>query len=196
MINTYHKNPRQITQKQFKQLSLSLEQLGDLSGNVHNIPSNEWIGGNQRSRVFGDDYDLELTHEFDEPDVQGTVALGFILWNGKRYAYRAVTWDEATCERTNITANKAGGSWDFDILGNQFEQADLLDWGFEDFEVGIGGDVDLDQFFETNTTEPPSNDYSSTITLEYSQEDYDMVVAAFGELDGTKEQNVWKFLGL
>jgi len=31
----------------------------------------------------------------------------------------------------------AAGEWDFDVLANEFDVADLLDWGFEAFELGI-----------------------------------------------------------
>lgn len=116
----YHKNPRQITRKQYGDLEEWLAQLGDLSGIVHNLPTDELIGGNQRARVFDiNQCEVVLEHENEEPDEQGTVALGYIIWQGHRYAYRQVAWDERTCEQANIVANKAGGSWDWDVLANQ-----------------------------------------------------------------------------
>jgi len=136
----YHKNPRQITGKQFEQLRVSLAELGDLSGIVHNIPTDEIIGGNQRVRVFDlatRENDIVVTQEYDAPTKAGTVALGYIEWNGERYSYRAVVWDAKTCEQANIQANKLGGTWDFDILANEFDDGDLLEWGFEAFELGI-----------------------------------------------------------
>jgi hypothetical protein len=51
----YHKNPRQITKKQFADLQDSLKRLGDLSGIVHDLTSDEVIGGNQRMDVFDQD---------------------------------------------------------------------------------------------------------------------------------------------
>ena len=44
----YHKNPRTITKKQFADLQDSLRKFGDLSGIVHNLNTDEIIGGNQR----------------------------------------------------------------------------------------------------------------------------------------------------
>jgi DNA modification methylase len=48
-----------------------------------------------------------------------------------------VRWDERQAEKANIVANKAGGGWDFDTLANEFDTTDLLEWGFEPFELGI-----------------------------------------------------------
>ena len=137
-LKLYHKNPRQITDKQFKDLDGSLLRLGDLGGIVHDLNSDEIIGGNQRSRVFDiNKCAVEIVQQFDAPDEQGTVALGFVVWKGKRYAYRQVRWDAKQCEEANIRANKAGGGWDFDTLANEFELDELLEWGFDKKELDI-----------------------------------------------------------
>lgn len=137
-MKQYHKNPRQIKKKEYSQLEEWLRELGDLSGIVHDLNSDEIIGGNQRSRVFNiDKCQIEITQKLEKPDDQGTVALGFVVWEGKRYAYRQVRWNEKQCEKANIVANKAGGSWDFDILANEFELDELLEWGFSEKELGM-----------------------------------------------------------
>ena len=113
-MKQYHKNPRQITAKQFTDLEKWLRELGDLSGIVHNLNTDEIIGGNQRGRIFDiNACQIELGEGPHEPDEQGTVAVGFIVWEGNRYAYRQVRWAEKQCEQANIVANKAGGSFDF-----------------------------------------------------------------------------------
>jgi hypothetical protein len=140
MPRQYHKNPRQITKKQDADLESSLLRLGDISGIVHNLETDEVIGGNQRGRLFdffGGNCETVLTEQYDTPDEQGTVALGYAIWQGKKYSYRQVRWDEKTAEEANIRANKAGGTWDFDILADNFELDDLLEWGFEPFELGL-----------------------------------------------------------
>jgi hypothetical protein len=147
-IEFYHKNPRQITVQQFENLERWLEELGDLSGVVHDLNSNQIIGGNQRGRVFEiNECEIVLTEENDEPDEQGTVAIGYIVWKGYRYTYRQVRWIEHQCEMANIVANRAGGEWDHDILANEFELNDLLKWGF------IEHDLDLDLWLP----EPPED---------------------------------------
>ena len=139
----YHKNPRQITDKQHADLRRTLSKLGDLGGIVHNLPTDEIIGGNQRGRVFDiNDCEIVMVAEADEPDAQGTVGIGYVIWRGNRYAYRQVKWDEKTCEEANVVANKAGGDFDFDILANQFEKDDLLEWGFDESELQLDWGTD------------------------------------------------------
>ena len=138
MPRQYHKNPRQITTKQMTMLAHDLAELGDLSGIVHDLNTDELIGGNQRSKIFRlDECEIQLSEQYDAPDEQGTVALGYVIWQGKKYTYRQVRWDTKTAEKANIVANKAGGTWDFDILGNEWEIDELLEWGFEPFELGL-----------------------------------------------------------
>ncbi len=126
-----------MTQKQNADLRRWTREFGDLSGIVYDLNSQEIISGNQRGRVWDiANCEIVYTSQAEEPDEQGTVGIGYVIWEGSHYNYREVRWTPEQCEQANIIANRAGGSWDFDILGNQFEQADLLDWGFEPFEFG------------------------------------------------------------
>jgi hypothetical protein len=137
-LKHYHKNPRQITKKEFADLRDSLRKFGDLSGIVHNLNTDEIISGNQRIEVFDlSQLQIEITERLPAPDEQGTVATGWVVWEGKRYTYRAVMWDEKQSEEANIRANKAGGSWNFDVLANNFNVPDLLEWGFSEIDLGI-----------------------------------------------------------
>lgn len=164
MARQYHKNPRQISRKQYEALEQRLAELGDLSGIVHDLNSDEIIGGNQRSRVFDiNACDVELVQVLDTPDEQGTVAHGFVLWEGYKYAYRQVRWTERQCEQANVVANKAGGDWDFDILANEFNGDDLLAWGFERGELGMG-DEGLPDFRPVDMDEQPKLDQKSPMT--------------------------------
>ena len=148
-MDTYAKNPRQLTHAQASQLRDSLDDFGDLSGIVHDLNSDQIIGGNQRGRVMNVNHcEIEITHRGDEPDEQGTVAHGFIVWKGKRYAYRQVRWTARQCEQANIQANKLGGDWDFDVLANDFDTTDLLEWGFSERELGMGEDGEAPDFKE------------------------------------------------
>jgi len=52
-VKHYHKNPRQITDKQLADLDEWLEELGDLFGIVHDLNTDEVISGNQRARMMG-----------------------------------------------------------------------------------------------------------------------------------------------
>lgn len=148
-MKRYTKNPRIITEKSFHALSDSLDDLGDLSGVVHDLNSDQVIGGNQRSRVFDiNKCQITIAERYDPPDRQGTVAHGFVIWKGAKYAYRQVRWTAEQCEEANIKANKLGGEWDFDTLANEFEIDDLLDWGFDEDEL-VGVDFTHEELRET-----------------------------------------------
>lgn len=156
-MRLYTNNPRQISRKEFEQLKRDLADLGDLGGLVHDLNTDQVISGNQRSRVF----DLSklqpvITQSFDPPTPQGTVALGYVEWQGERFSYRAVRWDDATARRANIRANMAGGSWDWGILANAWEPAELQEWGFDsDMLQGWKGDIAaLGNLLESEAPEP------------------------------------------
>jgi site-specific DNA-methyltransferase (adenine-specific) len=141
ILKKYHKNPRTLTEKQFNLLQRDLKELGDISGIIHDIDTDEIIGGNQRSEVFDiNNCEIEIAKEYKRPTKTGTIAEGFIIWEGEKYSYRKVKWTEKQCEKANIVANKAGGNWDFDVLANDFEVDDLLDWGFDESELVGGSD--------------------------------------------------------
>ena len=145
-MKTYHKNPRTITKQQYGNLEAWLDELGDLSGIVHDLNSDEIPAGNQRSRVFGiirDQGNIVITEALDEPTRQGTVARGYIEWHGERYSYRQVRWTPRQCEKANIIANKAGGEFEWETLANEFEFDDLIEWGFDE-ETLLGGGFSFD----------------------------------------------------
>lgn len=134
MLNAkpYHRNPRQIKKGRFDRLNDTLTRLGDLGGIVHNVRTDEIIGGNQRTAVFGQASEVQIIEKYDTPDEQGTVAHGFVVWQGKKYSYRQVYWNEETAAEANIAANIGAGEWDWAILANEWQPAELLEWGFDE----------------------------------------------------------------
>jgi hypothetical protein len=132
-MKQYHKNPRKISPERLDQLKEYMEELGDLSGIVHDLNSDEVISGNQRSKVIDvTKCKIELAQKFQEPDAQGTIAWGFVIWKGKKYNYRQVRWTAEQCEKANIIANKAGGSWDYEQMFKEFSAPILESLGFDD----------------------------------------------------------------
>ncbi|MBT3714192.1 MAG: DNA modification methylase [Anaerolineae bacterium] len=142
----YHKNPRKITKSQAQALKRDLRVYGDLSGIIHNVRTDELIGGNQRSEaiegIISGILHPVIVKEYDEPTEAGTLAVGFYDWHGEQYSYRRVDWDDKTAELANLIANKAGGFWDWDILANDFDVEILFDAGFTEDEL-LGNDFDL-----------------------------------------------------
>ena len=114
-LTDYYKNPRQLTEKQFNQLKKSLDKFGMIDKPIVNADSrNTIIGGHQRLNVLRADKIDSVEcwvpdHELDEKEV----------------------------EELNIRLNKNTGEWDFNVLANEFELPDLVEWGFEPFELGV-----------------------------------------------------------
>ena len=72
-----------------------------------------------------------------------------------------------------IKDNVGFGEWDWDILANEFDNSQLNEWGLDVWETK---DIDLDEFFIDDTTDKVE---TNKIILEYNNEDYDIVIAAF-----------------
>ena len=112
----WERNPRQINKRQAERLVESFDQFGQVE-TIAVGPHNEVLNGHQRLNVlkekYGDDYEVEV-----------------------RVASRALTEKER--EKLTIFLHKgAAGDWDFDVLANEFELDDLLDWGFEEKELEL-----------------------------------------------------------
>lgn len=115
----WERNPRQITDKQAKRLEESFEQFGQVEI-IAIGPENQIYNGHQRLKVLSQKYGADY-----EVDV--------------RVASRALTEKER--EKLTIFLHKgAAGDWDFDTLANEFELPDLVEWGFEPFELGINNE--------------------------------------------------------
>ena len=108
-------NPRELTKDQYKQLKDSLQRFGIVDPIIINSNperKNIVIGGHQRIKVAAD---LDM---FEIPCVE------FDLTQEKE-------------KELNVRLNKNTGQWDYDILANEFELEDLIDWGFNSDELAI-----------------------------------------------------------
>jgi len=119
-LTDYYKNPRSLSDKEFKQLKTSLDKFGMIDKPIVNADSaNTIIGGHQRKHVL---------------EASGVKEIE--CWIPDREL------SDKEVEELNIRLNKNTGSWDFDVLANEFELDDLLDWGFDK------GELDLDLWAE------------------------------------------------
>lgn len=89
----------------------------------------------------------------------------------------------------NHTA-KVNIDFDFEVLESEIEADALEEWGIENFNHS---NIDLDKFFEENNEQ---KEQKNKIILEYTGEDYNLVIDAFSKYSGSKEQIVFKLLGL
>jgi len=121
----WERNPRQIKEKQAKRLQESFEQFGQPDVIVIG-PNNELYNGHQRLAVWMQEFgDIEV-------DV--------------RVSNRPLTEKER--EKMVVFLHKgATGEWDFDVLGNEFDPDELLEWGFSNWELQYSG-MDYPEFQE------------------------------------------------
>lgn len=135
------RNPRTIEPAALASLRASLLEFGDLSGFVLNRRSGKLVGAHQRNTAFADIEDKQVVIEHEhEADAQGTVANGYVMVQGNRYAFRAVDWDAAKESAAMIRANVSAGEFDDAKLLKLLEEVqasevDLELTGFDDTEL-------------------------------------------------------------
>ena len=107
-------NPRELKKDQFQQIKESIEKFGVVDPIIINSNpdrKNIIIGGHQRVKVAESlGFDKLPCVEID------------------------LTLEEE--KELNVRLNKNTGQWDWDLLANHFEQNELLEWGFNEIEVG------------------------------------------------------------
>lgn len=151
-MQQYSKNPRKISEAQLEQLKQNIKELGDLSGIVHDLNTDEIISGNQRSKVINiNECEIEIVKKYDNPNEQGTIAFGFVIFENQRLNYRQVRWNEKQREKACITANALGGEFDYKILQSEFDTELLKCWGIEDIDNHRL--LDMDNFFNEEKAE-------------------------------------------
>ena len=105
-LKPYAKNPRTLSQDQYKHLKTSLDTFGLIDKPIC-TQEGMLIGGHQRIKVLKKDKIKEV--ECWVPDRDMT---------------------EKDIEELNIRLNQTG-DFDFELLANNFDVDDLLNWGFD-----------------------------------------------------------------
>lgn len=105
VLTSYHKNPRCISKTQLKHLAQNIDKFGLIDKPIVNL-DNTIIGGHQRIEL------MRIWHE-------ETVA----CWIPSRML------TDREVEELNYRLNENKGYFDYDILANKYEMADLLEWG-------------------------------------------------------------------
>ena len=125
-------NPRQISTKQYKDLKESINKFGLVDPIIVN-KCYTIIGGHQRYKICKD---------LDYKDI------GCIILDLNKEQEREL----------NIRLNKNTGTFDMDILANEFDIDQLVDWGFKHIDL----DVNIDKIVD--------EDNSATITIKEDDE--------------------------
>jgi len=134
-LKCYEKNPRTLSDRENRQLSNSLEKFGLADKPVLNL-DNTIIGGHQR---------ISILQEKEIEEVECSIPSRLL--------------NEEEIRELNARLNLNGGSWDYDILANSYDVGDLLSWGFEEDELGLG------------KPEKPKKKIKYTISLEFSDQE-------------------------
>jgi len=122
-LNEHPKNPRQIHKDKLKNLSNLIDKFGLIDKPIVN-EDNTIIGGHQRIRLLKKKK-IKVV-ECWKPDRQ---------------------LDDQEIDELCIGLNLHQGSWDFDILANQWEPLDLLNYGFTEEQL-IGQIKEAEEILE------------------------------------------------
>ena len=125
-LKDYPKNPRILTKDQEAQLRISLNKFGLIDKIIINTDG-MIIGGHQRKRTL-----KKLGYKEIEVNVPS----------------RTLTDKEV--EELNIRLNRVHGNFDYDILANEYEATDLINWGFTVEEIT----GDFESLDDPDSTEP------------------------------------------
>ena len=110
-LKDYAKNPRKLSKNDYEQLSTSVSKFGLIDKPIY-LKNGQLIGGHQRKKILQKLGITEVECWVPDQDL-----------------------DEREIEELCIRLNKNTGEFDFDILANQFDSLDLLNWGFEASEL-------------------------------------------------------------
>ena|ERR1051325_10563786 len=145
----YQKNPRSMSKKQYKDLQNSLNEFGLIDKPIINLDK-QIIGGHQRIRVLRNQKVKEV--ECWVPDTQ---------------------LSEYQIAKLCLRLNKNTGSWEYDVLANEWDGQMLLETGFEakDFEDVL----------------PETKDKKPKVTLVFeSRDDLEQVIAVIEQFENCK----------
>jgi ParB-like chromosome segregation protein Spo0J len=165
-------NPRVLRDDKFQKLKQSIQEFPKMLSLRPMVidENNVVLGGNMRLRAL---------QELGFTDVDET------------WVKRSSDLTEDEKKRFIIADNVAFGEWDWDTLANDWEVVDLEAWGMEIPQ--FNQDINLDDFFEENNEE---KEEKFKIILEYTEDDFNLVNEALKKHSGSKEQIIYKLLGL
>ena len=131
-LDPWESNPREIMEKQAARLEESFEEFGQVE-TIAIGPENQVYNGHQRLNVLMAKHGPEFIVEC-------------------RQSSQALT-EQQRKKLTAFLHKGATGQWDWEILGNEWDPDEMLEWGFEEFELGMAGMVapEFEEFTEDDT---------------------------------------------
>ena len=169
----WSKNPRKMSRYEFEHIKKSIDKFGIADPLIVNFDGTI-IGGHQRKKVL---LDAGLLKPEDEIDV--------------RIPDRQLSTREA--EELAIRLNKNTGSWDFDLLMENFEMPDLIEWGFTESELQIYGGAEINKSKDIDNMD--INDAAPQIDkLEQLLKEWNTADGQLWELPSTKNNKSHRLL--
>lgn len=140
-LRDHSKNPRILSKDQEEHLRASLNKFGLIDKIIINTDGTI-IGGHQRKRTLKKMGVNEIECMVPE---------------------RSLT--EKEVEELNIRLNKNTGDWDWDILANQWDFKDLIDWGFSTDELLDASAEEIEEIGEDEDILEPGDDADAQTKL-------------------------------
>jgi len=100
------RNPNRMSEADKGRMAKSLPEFGDLGCIILNRRTGMLIGGHQRTDVMKG-ATIE-TADLPEPEPDGTVARGWLVYKGRKFGLRVVDWVESKAKAAMIAANRFG----------------------------------------------------------------------------------------
>ena len=160
-------NPRLIKDDKFKKLVKSIQDFPDML-NVRPIVVNKdmiVLGGNMRLKAIKEAGHTEVAIEI-------------------------VDWTEEQQKEFIVKDNVGYGEWDWDDLANNWDSAELTDWGLDIPNFDNGDYSDKNKEINIDDIED-----LMTINLKYTEEEYLIVKEALSKIASTPEMAIWKLIG-
>lgn len=116
------RNPREAWKpEQLEPFKASLRRFGDLGGIVRNLTTGQLVGGHKRVEAFREATAVQIESTAQPADAQGTVAHGYVIADGNRFAYREVRWTAEVEAAANLAANRWGAEWAWQMVSETLQ---------------------------------------------------------------------------
>lgn len=90
------------------------------------------------------------------------------------------TWEEAKHKEFVIKDNLAFGEWDWDMLANEWDSAELNDWGLNVWQPEV--EIDLSVLDEAEDVEHLADDVRRAVCIDFNMDDHAVVSAKIAAL--------------
>ena len=159
-------NPRQISTKQYKDLKASIKKFGLVDPIIINQNGNVVVGGHQRLKIC-----KELKH----------IEIDCVVLDLSKEEEREL----------NIRLNKNTGDFDMDILANEFDIDQLVDWGFKHIDIGLN----IDKLDDTFKLDDSDKSPFQQITFTLADKQAELIRNKIKEIKETEEYNYTETFG-